>query len=212
VGIDAPATAATVAAGDGRRLIVAFVAGGRLYGSYAPGANQLAPPSAPQVLAEGPVTSADADMGINGTGYVVFAGAGDVGAVRLDATTWEGVNAPLDVDPAQAAGLGLGARASRSRPRATRSPPGASPHPDGRTRVYGRRITGLTPSLAPQEVSLPEIDGARAATPTPRTSTSRTTAPTRGSRGARTRARRRGRSCAGSWARSSRRPRPSTEG
>jgi hypothetical protein len=32
--------------------------------------------------------------------------------------------------------------------------------PDGRPRVYGRRLTGLTLSVAPQEVSLPDFEGA----------------------------------------------------
>lgn len=164
VGLDGPASAATVAAGSGRRLLVGFVSGGSLYGSFAPGGGRLEPLSAPQRLAAGspesPATDPHSDVGVNGTGYLVFAARGDVGAFRLDATTWEPVSSVLDVDPAQTAGEGAG------RPRIAVSAEGnavatwAETRPDGRRRVFGRRITGLVPSAAPQEVSLPDLGGA----------------------------------------------------
>jgi len=163
-GLGTPATAATVAAGDGRRLVVAFVSGGTLYGSFAAGGDRLEPLSPPQVLAAGsadaPVRDPHADLGINGTGYVVFSTRGDVGAARLQETAWEAVAGALDIDAAQTAGEGAG------RPRVAVSAEGnavatwAESHPDGRRRVFGRRITGLTPSAAPQEVSLPDFAGA----------------------------------------------------
>lgn len=162
-GLAGEVTGATVAAGDGRRLAIAFVSDGQLYGTVAPGGGQgaLTPP---QLLADGspavPVTDPNADLGINGTAYVVFAAAGDVRAARLQATTWEAVPVPLDVAPAQAAGDGTG------RPRIAVSAEGnavavwGEDAPDGRRRVYGRRVTGLVPSAAPQEVSLPDLGGA----------------------------------------------------
>lgn len=166
VGLAGPAGAATVAAGSGRRLIVAFVSGGSLFGSFAAGGGRTEPLTAPQLLAQGspdaPVADPHSDVGVNGTGYVVFASRGDVGAFRLDATTWERVGSVLDVDPAQRAGEGAG------RPRIAVSADGnavatwAETHPDGRRRVFGRRITGLAPSAAPQEVSLPDLGGAPA--------------------------------------------------
>jgi len=165
--VDAPlatdATAATITAGDGRRLVIAFVSGGKLYGSAAAGGGALGPLSAPQVLAEGtpaaPVTDPASDLGVNGTAYVAFTAGGNVGAVRLESTTWEGVTAVLDVNPSRVAGVGAGraqvAVSAEGNAVATWAEDGA----DGRRRVYGRRITGLTPSAAPQEVSLPDLAG-----------------------------------------------------
>ena len=163
-GLEGPASAATVAAGGGRRLMVAFVSGGALYGVIAPGGGQLTPLTAPQLLAPGsreaPVTGPHADMGINGTGYVVYTANGDVAATRLSDSTWEPVAAALDVNQGQVAGDGSG------RPRIAVSAEGnavatwGENHPDGRRRVFGRRITGLAPSAAPQEVSLPDFGGA----------------------------------------------------
>ena len=64
--------------------------------------------------------------------------------------------APLDVDVHARGRHGRRcARASPSRPRATRSRPGASASPDGSTHVFGRRITGMNLSVAPQDLTLP---------------------------------------------------------
>ncbi len=163
-GLPEAATAATVAAGSGRRLVIGFVSGGSLFGSFAPGGDRTEPLSPPQQLAAGsvdsPVTDPHSDVGVNGTGYIVFSARGDVGAFRLEAVTWEPVTGVLDVDPAQTAGAGAG------RPRIAVSAEGnavatwAESHPDGRQRVFGRRITGLSPSSAPQEVSIPDLGGA----------------------------------------------------
>ncbi len=167
VGVPGAATAATVAAGDGAQLVIAFVTGGRLYGTSAPEGPRPAPLAAPQLLAEGspeaPVTDPHADLGVNGTAYVVAGVRGDVAALRLEGNRWEGFPGPLDVDPAQDAGSGA------LRPRVTVSAEGnavatwGETAADGRRRVYGRRLTGLVPSAAPQEVSLPALAGAGAA-------------------------------------------------
>jgi hypothetical protein len=162
-GLAGAASAVTVAAGDSRRLAVAFVSDGALYGTFTPGGGQTAPFAPPQPLAAGspavPVTDPHADLGINGTAYVAFTAAGDVRAVRLQDAAWEAVPAALDVDPAQLAGQGAG------RPRIAVSAEGnavatwAEDAPDGRRRVYGRRVTGLVPSSAPQEISLADLGG-----------------------------------------------------
>lgn len=162
-GFASDATGATIAAGDGRRLAIAFVSDGKLYGSTAAGGGALTPLSAPQLIADGtpesPVTDPASDLGVNGSAYVVFSTGGNVGAARLEAATWEGVAGALDVDPPRTAGVGAG------RPRVAVSAEGnavatwAEDAADGRRRVYGRRITGLTPSAAPQEVSLPALAG-----------------------------------------------------
>lgn len=169
-GVPGAATAATVAAGDGARLVVAFVTGGKLYGTFATGGGKPEPLAAPRLLIEGtpeaPVTDPHSDLGINGTSYVVFSARGDVGALRLsEEGAWENVATPLDVDPGQAAGNGS------SRPKIAVSAEGnavatwGENHVDGRRRVYGRRLTGLVPSSAPQDLSLPELAGAGAGGP-----------------------------------------------
>ena len=52
-----------------------------------------------------------------------------------------------------------GGRAWPSPPTATPPSSGREGHPDGRARLYARRVTDLRPSAAPQEVSLAEFGG-----------------------------------------------------
>jgi hypothetical protein len=166
-GIEAAATEPRIAAGDDHRLAIVWVSGGRLHGAVAPGGPPQALPG-PQVLHEPePLRSVRhpaVDLGINGTAYATFTVAGgaaspDVRGVRLQGTTWEPVAAPLDVGIDQAAGDGAG------RSRVAVSAEGnavavwGEAHPDGRARVYGRRLFGLQVSVAPQEISLPEFEG-----------------------------------------------------
>jgi hypothetical protein len=100
------------------------------------------------------VRDVDVDMGINGTAYATFTapggGGSDVVAVRLQGSTWEGVAQPLDVDPTRAAGENAGrsrvAVSAEGNAVATWGEAGA---------VFARRITGLSVSLAPQQVSDP---------------------------------------------------------
>lgn len=158
------ATAATITAGDAHRLVIAFVSGGKLYGSASAAGGAPAPLSAPLLLADGtpaaPVTDPASDLGVNGTAYVVFTASGNVGAVRLESTAWEGVTTVLDVDPPRAAGVGAGRAQVAVSAEGNAVATWAEDAADGRRRVYGRRITGLTPSAAPQEVSLPDLAGA----------------------------------------------------
>jgi hypothetical protein len=172
VGLDAAAAEAVVAAADGARVAVAFASGGRVYGVLLAGAT--AAPTAPALLhaPEDPAQTAEslsADMGINGTFYVAFtapgAGGADVRVARLQDATWEAVPAALDIDVAQAAGEGS------HRPRVAVSAEGnavvvwAEARADGRSRVFGRRVTGLSPSAAPQEISLPDAAAGAADSP-----------------------------------------------
>src|SRR3954464_2121580 len=72
---------------------------------------------------------------------------------------WPLVGAPLDVNPAQSPGRGS------QRSRVAVSAEGnavvawGENHPDGRPRVYARRLLGLGPSAFPQELSVPELGG-----------------------------------------------------
>jgi hypothetical protein len=165
VGIVDEATDAAVAAADDHRLVVVWISGNRVYGSFTPG-GAVGTLSPPQLLADpgGQPRDVDVDMGINGTAYATFTvpgnGGSDVSAVRLQGSTWEAVPQPLDVDPASAAGGGTGrsrvAVSAEGNAVATWGEAGA---------IFARRITGLNVSLAPQVVSLvgggadsPDID------------------------------------------------------
>jgi len=151
-GVEAGATDVAVSTVDGGRLAVTWVAGGRLYGAVAPGGD--APLGGPAELGGPPAANVALDMGINGTAYAVWSAGTDVRAVRLQATAWEALGAPLDVDPARAAGVGAG------RPRVAVSAEGNAVATWGEGgQVWARRLTGLALSLAPQPVSVPELGG-----------------------------------------------------
>src|SRR3954447_3163770 len=112
-GIAEEATEAAVAARDDHRLVVVWISGSRVYGSFTPG-GAVGTLSPPQLLADtaGAPHDIDVDMGINGTAYATFGvpggGGSDVAAVRLQGSTWEGVPQLLDVDPSREAGVGSG--------------------------------------------------------------------------------------------------------
>ncbi|HYM59228.1 MAG TPA: hypothetical protein VES79_14800 [Solirubrobacteraceae bacterium] len=167
VGVPEGATEAAIAVADRHRIAVVWIAGSKLFGSVVQGNDeQPGPLMGPAELFSDPsgaVSDLSVDMGINGTAYATFSGPGgggaDVAVLRLQDLTWQGVGGPLDIDPAQAAG-----RAGQ-RARVAVSAEGnalvvwGEDHPDGRPRVYGRRVTGVTPSAAPQELSLNEFQG-----------------------------------------------------
>ena len=168
IGIETAGSQPVIAAADGYRLAIAWISGGRVHGSVVPAGTGAGPLAAPTQLYADPdplraAADPHIDMGINGTAYVVFAapgsGGSDVRAARLQDATWEGVGPALDIEAAQPAGEGKG------RPRVAVSAEGnavavwGEGHADGRNRVYGRRITGLNLSLAPQEISLASFEG-----------------------------------------------------
>lgn len=169
-GLEGPSGSPVVAVADDHRIMAAWVTAGKLYGTFVAGGSP-GPLAAPTLLHDAPLTDPVRDpaaaMGINGTGYVTFTapggGGADVRAVRLHQSTWEAVPAPLDIGPDSPAGKGTG------RPRVAVSAEGnavvtfGEPPPGQPMRVYGRRITGLNVSLAPQEVSIPSLDGRGAA-------------------------------------------------
>jgi hypothetical protein len=161
-GVDAAATDAAIAVVDDFRMAIAWTAGGRLYGALSTGGDQPQPLGAPTLLFEHPAGKAAdpaIDMGINGTAYVTYTAPGgggtDVRAVRLQGTGWEHVGPGLDIDGNQAAGPSKVAVSAEGNAVATWT----ENHQDGRRRVYARRVTGLTPSAAPQELSLPHFAG-----------------------------------------------------
>ena len=161
-GIAVPATDAVIAATDADRLAIVWTAGTSVYGSLVTGNDQAPGPLlGPTELfaAPGPITDPAVDMGINGTAYASYTvpggGGADVRVSRLTETTWTQVGAPLDINPAAAAGQGN-----------QRSRVGVSAEGNGivtwgeAAQLYARRVTGLNPSAAPQLLSVPDLGGA----------------------------------------------------
>jgi hypothetical protein len=149
-------TEVKVAAGDGNRVAVAWIADGIVYATVAPGGDT---PGAyvPTAQLGGPgAQDLDIDLGVNGAAYAVWQEAGNVVTARLQDATWTRIAPPLDIDPAREAGTGL------LRPRVAVSAEGfavatwGERMPDGSTHLFGRRITGMTLSAVPQDITTPE--------------------------------------------------------
>jgi hypothetical protein len=137
-----------VAASDGGRLVVAFVSGGSVF-------TTVRPAGAPGYAALQPIADAgsnpDVEMSINGVAYLTWSSNGDVQAARLDrnATAFNGVPGPLDIDPAATAGTGTG------RPKVTVAADGIATVVWGEGgHAYARRIFELRLSAAPQDLGL----------------------------------------------------------
>jgi hypothetical protein len=150
-----PVSEAAVTATDGGRLAAAWVAGGEVWGTVIPAAAQAQAPAPPVILGGGGASNVALDMGINEDGYAVWSAGGDVRAARLDGTAWTPLATALDVDPQRPAGAG-----PRLRPRVAVSAEGnavatwGETDANGRNHVVARRLTRLTPSSAPQDLTL----------------------------------------------------------
>lgn len=146
-----------VAAADGGRLIVAFVNKGVLHvvtrgagaGSY----------EAPRALGGGASTPS-ADLGVNGTGYVVWtqpgASAADVRAARQERDGgWSVADRALDVEPAREAGADTG------RPRVAVAADGVGVAVWGEAgRVFARKLFRGSISALPQDLTLDRLGDA----------------------------------------------------
>jgi hypothetical protein len=104
------------------------------------------------------------DMGINGTAYATWAapggGGADVRVARLQDVTWQTIGVPIDVDPARAAGRGVERSDVAVAGDGNAAVAWGEDNADGRRRVWERRVTGLTFSSFPQELSVPSLGGA----------------------------------------------------
>jgi hypothetical protein len=151
-------TEVAVAAGERGRLAAAWIQDGNVVGTL------VGAPAVP-LSAGGGASGLALEMGVNGVAYAVWSQNGDVRAARLDDATWEVVPAPLDIDPAHAAGAGAG------RPKVAVAADGSGlvvwgeALPDGRTHVFARRVYGTALSALPQDATLdggsadsPEVD------------------------------------------------------
>jgi len=163
-GLTGDSSQPVVATAAGGRVAVAFVHAGALYAATRPSSG--APWSAPVTLDAGPgIGSPTIDMGIGGVAYVAYvkpaaAGAGgDVRVARFAGNAWSAVDAVLDIEPARDAGSGPG------RPRVAISADNnavvawGEVDAGGIRHLFARRLTGTTPSVAPQELTVPAFDG-----------------------------------------------------
>jgi hypothetical protein len=145
---------AAITAVDGK-LVIAWIAGGDVLGTVVEGTG---PPAAPVVIGGGGATGLAVDMGTNEVAYAVWSAGGDVRAARF-VNAWTPVAAPLDIDPARPAGAGA------SRPRVAVSAEGnavvvwGEEGADGRNHVYSRRLTAVTLSSFPQDLTLNDFEG-----------------------------------------------------
>jgi hypothetical protein len=152
-GIEATSSQPVVAASDGGRLVVVFVSGGSVFATVrqagAPTWNQ------PQLLAQGG-SDPSVDMSFNGAAYTTFTVNGDVLGARMDRTavTFGGLTSPLDNNPAATAGVGT----DRSRVAVSADGTGVAVWGEA-GHVYARRIFGMSPSTAVQDLTLPDLEG-----------------------------------------------------
>jgi hypothetical protein len=163
-GIGGGASDAVIAAADGGRLAIAWTAGSRVYGSVVQAGGAALGPTEIFNDPSGATSDPAIDMGINGTAYATWAapggGGADVRVARLQDAAWQTIGVPIDVDPARAAGRGV------QRSRVAVAGDGnalvawGEDNADGRRRVWERRVTGVTFSAFPQELSLPSLGGA----------------------------------------------------
>jgi len=171
-GMDSGASEPAIAAGDNNRLAIVWISAGRLFGvATSEGPLQALPAPALLHAPENGLESVRApslDLGINGTAYATFTAPGpsgtDVRAVRLQNTTWEALPGPLDINVEQPAGVGAGRSRVAVSAEGNAVAAWGEAHPDGRSHVYARRLFGLALSVAPQEISLPELEGAAGGT------------------------------------------------
>lgn len=152
-GLDASAATPAVAASDGGRLAVVFIAGGSAFAVV----RQAGAPAwgAPQLLASG-AADPSVDMSFNGAAYATYTVNGDVAAARMDrtATAFVGIPSALDAVPASVAGVG----SARSRVAIAADGTGVAVWGES-GHVFARRMYGTNPSSVYQDLTLADLDG-----------------------------------------------------
>ena len=155
-GLVAAGSDPVVGASEKGRLTVVFVSGGQVFAVVRPDA--AAPFSPPQVL--GPGSAPSVDMSINGVAYTSFtspgASAADVRVARLNSgmTSYAVLADPLDIDRGRDAGNGAGAS------EVAVSADGTAVVVWGEAgHVYGRRVFETRLSVAPQDLSVVQLNG-----------------------------------------------------
>jgi hypothetical protein len=157
-GLAAPSSQPVVAAGDGGRVDVAFIAGGALYTTVRPAVDQ--PYSAPQLVAA-PARNPSIDLSINDVAYVSFTvpsggGGGDVEVARKErgVPAFAVIPGVLDIDPTRQAGIEGG------RSKIAVAADGVAVVVWGEAGlVFARRVFQGGLSVAPQEATLGSLGG-----------------------------------------------------
>ena len=153
---------------DGGRLTVVWNAGGRLMASSRAAGDGAWAPAATiydQRAAGRNVTNVSFDASINGVPYAAFTTTGggvsaDVRSARMVGGAWVVDSRPLDVNPAANAGDG-----PLKRPDVAANDEGTSfvvwgeTGSDGRSHVFGRRVTRSGVASTVREISVPSLDG-----------------------------------------------------
>jgi hypothetical protein len=153
VGLASAGSQPVVAAGDGGRLVLAFVSGGSLYAMTKPASNQ--PYTPPQLVATSGINPS-IDYSINDVSYLSFTapaagGGGDVVVARKDrkSSAFGVIPASLDIDPARQAGIGTG------RSKVAVAADGVALVVWGEAgRVWARRVFEQRLSAAPQDATV----------------------------------------------------------
>jgi hypothetical protein len=153
VGLGPAGSQPVVAAGDGGKLVIAFVSGGSLFAMTKPASNQ--PYTPPQLVATSGINPA-IDYSINDVAYLSFTapaagGGGDVVVARKDrkSSTFGVIPASLDIDPARQAGIGTG------RSKVAVAADGVALVVWGEAgRVWARRVFERRLSAAPQDATV----------------------------------------------------------
>jgi hypothetical protein len=154
----APGSQPVVAAGDGGRLVIAFISGGGLYTVARTAADQ--PFTAPTLVATA-AANPSIDLSINGVAYLSFTalgggGGGDVLVARKDrqATTFQLIGQSLDISPSRPAGV------DQARSKVAVAADGVALVVWGEAgEVWARRVFETRLSTAPQLVNAGSLDG-----------------------------------------------------
>ncbi len=155
-GLLGPSSQPVIAAGNGGALELAFINGGALYVAQTLAAD--APLTAPAAIF---ASAANPSISMSNFGkvYLAFtatngAGSGDVRAAYYYHGQWALEAAPLDANPADAAGTGGG------RPDVVAAGDGVGIVAWGENgHIYTRRVTKTTPSVVDEQADVPALNG-----------------------------------------------------
>lgn len=147
-----------VAVADDGRAVASWINNGQLWTSVRTGPDT--PWSAPILVAAGGVERQSLDMSVHGVGYVAWAAGGDVRAARLAAgtTQWTVIDPALDFDAGRPAGGGRGPDMSALAD-GTGLAVWEEVGPDGRVRIFGRRVIRTRRSEQVRELSVDSFEG-----------------------------------------------------
>ena len=168
-GLAGPSSQPVIAAADNGRLAVAFVSGGAVYAAVraagTPATPDTASFAAPQLVAAA-ASSPAFGMSVNGTAYMSYTvpnqGVPDLYAARMDRTAqaFAGFSQPLNLNPSHGAAYN-----APTRSQLVVATDGdavvvwGEDNGSGQTHVIADRVSGAGPSAAPQDLTVPSLNG-----------------------------------------------------